>query len=154
MDNFSLVFPGGIKWEHCSETSQYAIPSDVVEQNSIFNLFSTEKICSLVTGNTRINLISIMNFRSSHQKCPIQTCILQNFTKFTGKQHRQSLNFNKVAGLRPATLLKNRAWNRCFPVNFVKFLRTTTLKNICRRLLLDFCCHFLRSQSTLKKWKL
>ena len=25
---------------------------------------------------------------------------------------------------RPATLLKKRLWHRCFPVNFVKFLRT------------------------------
>ena len=32
--------------------------------------------------------------------------------------------FNKVAGLRPATLLKKRLWHRCFLVNFVKFLRT------------------------------
>ena len=24
----------------------------------------------------------------------------------------------------PATLLKKRLWHRCFPVNFVKFLRT------------------------------
>ena len=32
--------------------------------------------------------------------------------------------FNKVAGLRPSTLLKNRLWRRCFPVNFGKFLRT------------------------------
>ena len=31
---------------------------------------------------------------------------------------------NKVAGLRPATLLKKRLWHRCFLVNFVKFLRT------------------------------
>ena len=32
--------------------------------------------------------------------------------------------FNKVAILRPATLLKKRVWHRCFPVNFVKYLRT------------------------------
>ena len=32
--------------------------------------------------------------------------------------------FNRVAGLRPAILLKKRLWHRCFPVNFVKFLRT------------------------------
>ena len=30
---------------------------------------------------------------------------------------------NKVLDLRPATLLKKRFWHRCFPVNFVKFLR-------------------------------
>ena len=27
-------------------------------------------------------------------------------------------------GLSPATLLKKRPWHRCFPVDFVKFLRT------------------------------
>ena len=27
--------------------------------------------------------------------------------------------FNKVADLRPATLLKKRLWRTCFPVNFV-----------------------------------
>ena len=31
--------------------------------------------------------------------------------------------FNKVAGLRAATLLKKGLWHRCFPVNFGKFLR-------------------------------
>ena len=29
---------------------------------------------------------------------------------------------------RPATLLKKRLWHRCFPVNFVKFLRTPFYK--------------------------
>ena len=31
--------------------------------------------------------------------------------------------FNKVAGLRPAILLKKSLYHRCFPVNFAKFLR-------------------------------
>ena len=30
---------------------------------------------------------------------------------------------------QPATLLKKRLWQRCFPVNFAKFLRTPFLKN-------------------------
>ena len=50
--------------------------------------------------------------------------VLRNFAKFTGKHLCQSLFFNKVAGLRPATLLKKSLWHRCFPVNFVNFLRT------------------------------
>ena len=29
------------------------------------------------------------------------------------------------SGLRPATLSKKRLWNRCFPANFAKFLRTS-----------------------------
>ena len=41
----------------------------------------------------------------------------------------QSPFFNKVAGLRSATLFKKRLWQRCFPVNFVKFLRTPFLQN-------------------------
>ena len=36
-----------------------------------------------------------------------------------------------------ATLLKNRKWHRCFPVNFAKFLRTPILKNISERLVLE-----------------
>ena len=35
--------------------------------------------------------------------------------------------FNKVAGPMPASLLKKRLWHRYFPVNFVKFLRTSFL---------------------------
>ena len=50
--------------------------------------------------------------------------ILRNFGKFTGKHLCQSLYFNKVASLRPATLFKKRLWHRCFPVNFAKFLKT------------------------------
>ena len=45
---------------------------------------------------------------------------LRRFTKFTGKHLCQSLFFNKVAGL-----LKKGLWYKCFPVNFVKFLRTS-----------------------------
>ena len=50
--------------------------------------------------------------------------VLGNLAKFTRKHLCQSLFFNKVAGLKPATLLKKRHWHRCFPQNFAKFLRT------------------------------
>ena len=53
--------------------------------------------------------------------------VLQNFVKFIGKYLCQSLFCDKVAGLRPATFLKKRLWNRCFPVNFAKILRTLFL---------------------------
>ena len=39
---------------------------------------------------------------------------LRNFAKFTRKHLCQSLFFNKVAGLRPATLLKKKLRHRCF----------------------------------------
>ena len=62
--------------------------------------------------------------------------VLRNFAKFTGKHLCKSLFFNKVAGLRPATLLKKRLWHRCFSVNFAKFLRTPFLTEHLRWLLL------------------
>ena len=50
--------------------------------------------------------------------------VLGNFVKVTGKHLCQSFLFNKVVGLKPATLLKMRIWHSCFPVNFANILRT------------------------------
>ena len=47
-----------------------------------------------------------VNYRSSHQRCSIKKDVLKNFANFTGKHLCQSPFFNKVAGLRPATLSK------------------------------------------------
>ena len=62
----------------------------------------------------------------------------------------------RVEDLRPATLLKKRLQQRCFPVNFVKFLRTPFLQNTSRRLLLfvthltvSFCKEVLYVYSNL-----
>ena len=74
--------------------------------------------------------------KSSYESCSLKKCVLRNFAKFTGKHLCQSLFFDKVADLRPATLLKKRLWHRCFPVNFVKFLRTHFLETTSGRLLL------------------
>ena len=74
--------------------------------------------------------------RSSLQRCSIKKGVVRNSTKFTGKYLCLSLFFIKAAGLRPATLLKKRLWHGCFPVNFVKFLRTPFLQNNSGRLLL------------------
>ena len=62
--------------------------------------------------------------RSSRPDVFCEKVVLRNFAKFTGKHLCQSLSFNKVAGLKPATLLKERPWHRCFPMNFAKFLTT------------------------------
>ena len=56
--------------------------------------------------------------RSSRPEVFCKKGVLRNFTKFTGKHLCQSLFFNKVA------VIKKRLWHRCFPVNFMKFLRT------------------------------
>ena len=79
-----------------------------------------------------------VSIRSSHRRCSIKKGVPGNFVTFKGKDLRQSLFLNKVAGLRPATLLKKRLWPRCFPVNFTKFLRTPFSQNTSGRLLLWF----------------
>ena len=91
----------------------------------------------------QINLIVLLltnswsgSFRSSHWRCSVRKVVLRNFAEFTGKHRRQSLFFNKVADLRPATLFKKRLWHRCFPVNSTKFLWTPFLQNSSGRLLL------------------
>ena len=64
---------------------------------------------------------------------------LRNFAKFTGIHLSQSLFFNKVAGLRPATLFKKRFWYRCFPISFAKFASVGKKSNVAftLRLLLE-----------------
>ena len=73
-----------------------------------------------------INVFFYVNItcRSSRPYVFCKKNYYRNFTKFTGKHLCQSLFFNKVSGLRLATLFEKRLWHMCFPVNFVKFLRT------------------------------
>ena len=80
----------------------------------------------MVETSERFFLMGLLqrNVKSSRSEVFCKKSVLRNFTKFTGKHRRQSLFFNKVAGPRPVTLLKKRLWHRCYPVNFVKFLRT------------------------------
>ena len=53
-------------------------------------------------------------YRSSRPEVFCKKGVLRNFAKFTEKHRYQSFFFNKVGGLRPATLLKKRLWHRCF----------------------------------------
>ena len=77
-------------------------------------------------------------FRSSRLEVFCKKVVLKNFAKFAGKHLCRSLFFNKISGLRPATLLKTRVWHRCFLVNFAKFLRTPFLTERLWWLLLPF----------------
>ena len=64
--------------------------------------------------------------------------VLRNFAKFRVKHLCQRLFLNKIAALRPATLLKRSLWHRCFPLNFAKFLRTPFFTEHVWWLLLNF----------------
>ena len=79
--------------------------------------------------------------RSSRPEVFCTKGVLKNFAKSTGKHLCQSLFFNRVADVRPATLLKKRLWHRCFPVDFAKFLRTPFFTEHLQWLLLKFISH-------------
>ena len=87
--------------------------------------------------------ISISCVSGAATGCSVKIAVLGIFAKFTESPwiHRfshlcQSLFFNKVAV--PETFFKKRLWNRCFPVNFAKFLKTPFLQNTSGWLLLVF----------------
>ena len=67
------------------------------------------------------------NNRSSRPEVFCKKVFLEILQYSQENKHLRQSIFNKVAGLRPATLSKKRPWHRCFPVNFVKFLRTSFL---------------------------
>ena len=71
----------------------------------------------------------MLNNRNSRSEVLCQKSVFKKFVKYTGKHLFQSLFFNKVADIRPATLSKKRLWHRCFPASYAKFLRTTFLQN-------------------------
>ena len=70
-------------------------------------------------------------YKSSHQRCSARKGVLRNFAKFTGKQLCQSL------------------WERCFPVNFAKFLRITFSQNTSGRLFLNTGSVFRRIKDSV-----
>ena len=93
-----------------------------------------------------MKLFSLQKFdkdRSFIKKQPAEEFCKKDVLKKFHKIHRKTPGleclFNKVSGLRPATLLKNRLQRRCFHVNFVKFFRMPFL-DISRRLLLFVIC--------------
>ena len=91
--------------------------------------------------------------------------VLEKFAKFSGKHLCQSLFLNKVAGLRPAISLKKDSdagkkkrlcfikKRLCFPVNFVRFLRTSLFSEDLRWLLLGWLLNYSDDSVSEKAFK-
>ena len=79
------------------------------------------KLLRRLTLKWSIDSTEAKYYKSSHLEIFSKRVVFKNFTKFTGKDLCRSLFFNKVAGLRPAILLKKDS-DRFFLVNFVKLL--------------------------------
>ena len=93
-----------------------------IEWNTL-QIYTTMSLSKLIMNFYFTILVSL--FKSNHRRFSMKKGVPRNFTKFIGTHQCQSLFFNKVAGLRLASLLTKRLWHRCIPVSFLKFLRTT-----------------------------
>ena len=80
------------------------------------NKYST-KFHGIYFFNETFKTTKMITTRSSRSEVFCRKDVHRNFPTFTWKH------------LRPATILKKRLWNRCFPVNFLKFLKTLFLQN-------------------------
>ena len=67
-----------------------------------------------------------MRIRSSCSQVFDRKAVLWNLAKFTGKHLCKNLFFNKVATLRPSTVLEKRLWHRCFCTIFKNIFYYTT----------------------------
>ena len=83
----------------------------------IFNPFFAFYNKTLPAGNS---YVMSNNLKSNHWGCSVKKALLRNFAKLTGKHLYQSLFFNKATGL---------SLQKCFPMNFAKFLRTLFSQN-------------------------
>ena len=99
-----------------------------------FELFSTLKFAVIkwFLGETCFIKIFFSLFffsldRSSHRRC------------FANSQKNTcgGAFFNRVASIQACNFIKKRLEHRCFSMKLAKFLRTPTLKNICKWLLLS-----------------
>ena len=72
------------------------------------------------------------SLRSSRSQMIFKIGVIKTFANFTQKHLCWSLILIKLQAFK----------RRCFPLKFAKYLRTPILKNICKRLLLDYANHF------------
>ena len=84
----------------------------------------------------------LLHKKTCRQEVFCKKGFLRNFVTFTGKHLCQSLFLNKDADVKPGTLFKKRLWQRCFSVNFAKFLRTPFLTEHLWWLLLNISSWF------------
>ena len=83
--------------------------------------------------------------KSSRRNCSIKKAVLKTFAILPGKHMCWSFFLIKLQTSRMATLLKKKTTTQVFSCEYCEFLRITILKNICERLLLDQCCHRIKT---------
>ena len=112
-------------------------PHSFAPRHLIFKLQQVLKstICVWVGAPQNWHDDKVFN-RSSRRSCSVKKVFLEILQNSQENTCARDSFFNKVAGLRPATLFKKSLWHRCFTVNFAKFLGAPLLQNTSGRLLL------------------
>ena len=87
--------------------------------NFIFYSELFQFLCILVEG---------YQYRSSRPDVLFKKVVLKGLSKFIGKHLCQSLFFNKVAGLRPATKIKKGNMTQVFSCEFCQILKYAFFK--------------------------
>ena len=67
--------------------------------------------------------------RSIHWMCSKKKELLKILQNSKGNTYFRESFFNKVAGLKGYNFILKKLEHRCFPVNFARFSRTTSLQN-------------------------
>ena len=91
-------------------------------------VYNVKDMTMLFKNGTLIWWLLSLLLRSSHQKCSIK----KTFWKLW--QNSQQNTCVGVTFSWPATLIKMKLRQKCFPVNLTNFLRTAFLQNTCTRL--------------------
>ena len=98
-----------------------------MKQKDIFNFKSTNSH-SLSTFTSCVSKRGgIKNLEAVVRRCSVKKLFLE-ISQNSQENTCVRVSFLIKLQATPATLLKKRLWQRCFPVNFAKFLRTPFLK--------------------------
>ena len=99
----------------------------------MFEIQQIESLHTIITHNKNVDHSNLWTVAEKHrrvepvaQRCSVKMVFLEISQNLQERTYARVSFLIKlqVWGLRPSTLLKKRLWHRCFPVNFVKFLRT------------------------------
>ena len=102
----------------------------MLQSLNTLNLFDTVNLKQFSKRSCLLKSLStVESTEAVAQRCCVKKCS-QKFRKIYRKTPAPESLFyqNCRLRLRPTTLLKERLWHRCFPVNFAKSLTTTFLK--------------------------
>ena len=130
-----IIFPG---WFYLiTVTSRNTLPS--YEHDPSYQYRSQSNLvkafiglyCQVLTGFKH-------NFKNQLRKMFYKKKLFSKISNINRKRPVVEYLFNKFMGLQAGNVITKRLQHRYFPVNIAKFLKTSILKDICERRLLNF----------------